>query len=72
MTMPKDEPHPEELDLMLGDVFANFDGPIVAGFPAGHCDPFVTLPLGCRARLDTEARSFVVEESLLAEESAVA
>lgn len=48
---PKEEPYDPE--TMIRDVLGDFKGPIVTGFPAGHCDEFVTLPLG----VDVEIRA---------------
>lgn len=46
---PPDEPY--DVEAMVRDVLSNFDGPIVLGFPAGHTDDFVTLPMGVDAEL---------------------
>ncbi|MFH0800672.1 MAG: LD-carboxypeptidase [Pseudomonadota bacterium] len=49
-----DEPH--DVGQMIHDVLADFTGPVVAGFPAGHTDDFVTLPMGAAVKLTaTEA-----------------
>ncbi len=37
------------------DAFAGRDFPVAFGFDAGHLSANVVLPLGCRARLDSEA-----------------
>lgn len=37
----------------LQELLADFTGPVIAHYPAGHCDPFVTLPLGVEAKLST-------------------
>lgn len=39
---------------LLRDFFADYDKPVLAGLRAGHCRPTVTLPMGCRGRLDGE------------------
>lgn len=46
----KDEPYDPE--PMIRDVLADFKGPIVTGFPAGHIDNFITLPMGATLRID--------------------
>jgi muramoyltetrapeptide carboxypeptidase len=40
-----------DIDAMLRDVLADFEGPVVTRFPAGHVGDFVTLPLGVEAEL---------------------
>lgn len=61
-----DEPEgqPRGLDVVR-DVFAGFQGPVVAGFPSGHSSaPARTLPLGVQVRLDASASPrLVVEEA---------
>ncbi len=47
-------PPPEEscdVESMIRDVLRHFEGPVVAEFPAGHIDAFVTLPLGIETQL---------------------
>lgn len=61
-----DEPTPGELIPMLTEFFHDFPGPVVAGFPSGHCDPFVTLPLGARATLTTYPPCVTIEEAAVA------
>lgn len=36
------------------DLFADFDGPIMAGFPVGHGETNLAIPVGVKAELDTE------------------
>ena len=36
------------------DLFADFDGPIMAGFPVGHGETNLAIPVGVEAELDTE------------------
>lgn len=58
-----EEPHPQELLPMLTEFFGEFPGPVVAGLPAGHCDPCLTLPLGARATLTTDPPCVTIEEA---------
>lgn len=51
---PSEEPYDPE--AMIADVLKNFDGPVISGFPAGHIDNFVTLPLGGHAELKAPTR----------------
>ena len=50
---------------VMADVFADFPGPVLIGFPSGHTDgPAMTLPLGVRCRVIGGVRPrLVVEES---------
>ncbi len=47
---PDGEEH--DADEMIEDVLADFEGPIIRSFPAGHTHSFVTLPLGVKTVLD--------------------
>ena len=53
---------------VIGASSADFDGPVVAGFPSGHTTgPSWTLPLGVQVRVRTSPRpSLVIEESPVA------
>lgn len=53
LSLHVDEPTPDALDDILRDVLRDFAGPVVAGIPAGHQDPFYALPLGRNATLET-------------------
>ena len=53
--------HSKEADAratlaMLKDVLKDFKGPIVFGFPAGHTDDFISLPLGVEVTLNTQRK----------------
>jgi len=45
------EPH--DVHTMIQDVLDDFKGPVIVDYPAGHTNPFVTLPLGARLVIDT-------------------
>jgi muramoyltetrapeptide carboxypeptidase LdcA involved in peptidoglycan recycling len=49
----------------MEDLFADFPGPVIIGFPSGHTTgPAMTLPLGVRTRVVADARPrLIVEES---------
>jgi muramoyltetrapeptide carboxypeptidase len=48
---------------VMADLFRNFDGPVLVGFPSGHTtQPAVTLPLGVACRVVAGARPAVVIE----------
>ncbi len=49
---PPEEPH--HVEQMIADVLSDFEGPVVTGFPAGHREGFVTLPMGVEARLTAD------------------
>ncbi len=50
---------------VMADLFADFPGPVVIGFPSGHTSgPTMTLPFGVRARLVSGTRPrLVIEEA---------
>ena len=53
---------------VMADLFADFPGPVVIGFPSGHTDgPAMTLPFGVAARVIGGATPrLVIEESAVA------
>jgi muramoyltetrapeptide carboxypeptidase len=61
-----DEPDggPTARDVMA-DLFADFPGPVVIGFPSGHTvGPTTTLPFGVKARVVSDRRPrLVIEEA---------
>ena len=50
---------------VMAELFADFPGPVVIGFPSGHTmTPAMTLPFGVRARVVADARPrLVIEEA---------
>jgi len=50
---------------VVADLFTDFPGPVLVGFPSGHTDgPALTLPLGVRTRVLAGARPrLVIEEA---------
>jgi muramoyltetrapeptide carboxypeptidase len=51
------------MEMALNDHFANLGVPAVAGFSIGHIANQFTIPLGVRARLDTEAATLTLLEN---------
>lgn len=53
---------------VMADLFADFPGPVLIGFPSGHtAGPALTLPFGVRCRVLSErAPRLVIEESAVA------
>lgn len=52
----------------MADLFRDFPGPVVFGFPSGHTTgPFVTLPLGVRVRVAANAQPRVIVEEAAVE-----
>jgi muramoyltetrapeptide carboxypeptidase len=53
---------------VMADLFADFPGPVLIGFPSGHTTgPAMTLPLGVRCRvLGGAAPALVIEEAAVA------
>jgi muramoyltetrapeptide carboxypeptidase len=49
----------------LAELFKDFAGPVIFGFPSGHTDgPSITLPFGVKARVvATRAPKLVIEET---------
>jgi muramoyltetrapeptide carboxypeptidase len=48
------------LDEVLLERTKRYDFPIVSGMDFGHTAPQLTIPLGCRARIDTSAEAVIV------------
>lgn len=61
---PQEEQKQHELIPLLQDVLADFEGPVVANFPAGHTDPFVPLPMGAKSTLSTSPLEWKITESI--------
>jgi muramoyltetrapeptide carboxypeptidase len=59
-----DEPGGEHaIRDVLRDYVADFNGPVLFGFPSGHTNgPTWTLPLGVEARILTRPAAVVIEE----------
>ena len=55
-TLHSKEANVQATVAMLKDVLKDFKGPIVFGFPAGHTDDFVSLPMGIEVTLDTRRK----------------
>ena len=51
------------IEKILGDVLADFDGPVLAGLPVGHGRTNITLPLGVHVRLDANSGTLDFLES---------
>lgn len=52
-----------ELNEVLLARTAKYSFPIISGMDFGHTAPQFTLPIGCRAGIDSEARSFSILEA---------
>jgi muramoyltetrapeptide carboxypeptidase len=65
--LPKcDEPSSDvSARSVMADLFADFPGPVIIGFPSGHTSgPAMTLPLGVQARVVAGARPrLIIEEA---------
>ena len=51
------------LEDVLNDYFAKAPYPVLYGLPLGHADDIATLPLGVRARVDANEKTFTLLES---------
>jgi muramoyltetrapeptide carboxypeptidase len=58
-----EEPQMEALDDILLRVCAGDDFPIITNIPIGHTDDKITVPIGCRVRLNSLEPSFELLES---------
>src|SRR5690606_2006432 len=57
---------PEAIKAMLQDVLGDLQIPILFGFPSGHLDDSLTIPLGLRVRLNAGEGSLEFLEGALA------
>jgi muramoyltetrapeptide carboxypeptidase len=60
---PEDPEHSLTLLQVFQDVIAPAGKPVLMGFPAGHCLPTLSLPLGVEAVLDADAGTLTVTEA---------
>ncbi len=56
-----------QLNEVIRERTQKYDFPVVTGMDFGHTAPQMTLPLGCRARIDSERRSFEILEAAVIE-----
>ncbi len=54
--------HPEDLPEIINDILGGYNFPILFGFPSGHGDGTVTLPLGLPIRLNGNNASLKILE----------
>ncbi|QDQ80418.1 LD-carboxypeptidase [Paraburkholderia megapolitana] len=59
---PNDAVDPALLHPLLRRTFESLGIPVLTGWPSGHCDPNLTLPLGAQVRLDTTRRALRLEQ----------
>ncbi len=62
---PQDTDKQHELYPLLQEVLSDFAGPVIAGFQAGHTDPFFPIPLGVASTLSTEPLEWNFTEAAL-------
>ncbi len=62
---PEDKVDPTMIYPVLSATFAPLGIPVLAGWPAGHCDPNLTLPLGAQVQLDTTRRALQLEQAVV-------
>ncbi len=64
-TEPKEPEESLSLEEVFGDIFGNFDRPVLKGYKIGHCKPNLTVPIGVEACIDTGMKSFrILEEAV--------
>lgn len=49
---------------LLADIFGPLGIPVLAGWPSGHCDPNLTLPMGAQVRLDANQQRLWLEQDV--------
>ncbi len=49
----KEAPQDMSLEDIFNDSFGKLKKPVVSGFSSGHIRPFVTIPIGAKAKIDT-------------------
>lgn len=52
---------------ILMEVMAGVNFPVLAQFDCCHTHPMLTLPIGCRAQLDADAKSLILKEQFIGE-----
>ena len=55
----------ERLRQVWRDLLQPLAVPILAGWPSGHCDPNLTLPIGARVRLDAGRQRLRLEQDVV-------
>jgi len=53
----------ENIHILLSSIMSELGIPLVAGFPVGHGQKNIALPLGLTAKLDTERMTLTIEEA---------
>ena len=52
------------LDEVFHDNFASLNIPVIKDFKSGHVRPFITIPIGVNAKIDTYKREILIEKSV--------
>ena len=58
----KDSTDDMSLDDVFYDSFHNMKKPVMSNFSSGHMRPFITVPIGAKAKMDTNTRKIEVIE----------
>lgn len=58
------DPTDMTFDEVLQDNFGKLNIPIIRDFKSGHVRPFVTVPIGVKAKIDTYKREILIEKSV--------
>ena len=51
------------IDEVFYDNFGKLNVPIVKNFKSGHVRPFITVPIGAKANMDTYKREILIEKA---------
>lgn len=60
----KEDPTDMTLDEVFHDNFASLNIPVIKDFKSGHVRPFITIPIGVNAKIDTYKREILIEKSV--------
>ena len=57
------DPTDMTIDEVFYDNFGKLNIPIIKNFKSGHVRPFITVPIGAKAKIDTYNRQIIIEKS---------
>jgi muramoyltetrapeptide carboxypeptidase len=60
----KDKPHSQTYDDLIDEYFRDLPIPMMKNFNCGHDFPFINLPIGLKAKLDTKQKEIKILEEI--------
>ncbi|RRD39216.1 LD-carboxypeptidase [Leptotrichia sp. OH3620_COT-345] len=60
----KAEPNDMNLNDVFEDNFGKMNIPVISGLDSGHVRPFITVPIGAKAKIDTYKGEIIIEKSV--------